>query len=224
MIIGNGLIAKAFIESGFNHNDYVIFASGVSNSNETDRKEFLREHTLLLQTIEQNPNKKLIYFTSILSETISNEYYHHKKVMEKAIEIRTKDYIIYRIPQLIGKICNKFNLIHFLKDSIENNKEITIYNGINRAIFDVQDLVNFVNYSKDKINRNYVNVSYIEKLSVLDLVNLISSIIGKNAIYKLLDGEGINWYSENSITTMEWILFNNIEMKGYTEKVLRKYL
>jgi nucleoside-diphosphate-sugar epimerase len=223
MIIGNGLIAKAFMESNFNHDDYVIFASGVSNSKETNIKEFSREGALLKQTIEDNPNKKLIYFTSVLTETMSNDYYKHKKIMEYVIKELTKDYIIFRIPQLIGKIGNKYNLIHVLKDSINNN-EITIYNGIYRAILDVDDLVKFVDYSKNKVNRDYVNVSYIEKLSINEIVNFVSSIMKKSANYKIVDGKGTNWYFENSILLIEWMLINNISMKGYTKKVLRKYL
>ena len=209
MIIGNGLIAKAFVDN-ISHDDYIIFASGVSDSNETDVREFIREHSLLRNTIEQNPNKKLIYFTSVLAETISNAYYIHKNSMEKTIKLQAKDYIIYRIPQLIGKTGNKFNLVHYLKEDITNEKDIVIYKDIIRSILDVDDLVDLVDYSKDKINRDYVDVSYIEKISVLGLAHKIAARIGKYPLCKIVEGKGDleNWYFENSTIVIEWIFMN----------------
>ena len=64
MIIGNGQLAKAFMNSDLEHKDLCIFASGVSNSNCTDPKEFERERDLLKVTLSENPGKKLIYFSS----------------------------------------------------------------------------------------------------------------------------------------------------------------
>jgi len=226
MIVGNGSIAKAFKDSKFDHERFVIFVSGVSNSKETDDNAFRREAKLLLDIIDLNPDKKLIYFTSILSPSMSNDYYTHKTEMEKLIAARTKDYIIYRIPQVIGHGGNKNNLVHSLRDNIVSGNKFVIYKGILRAILDADDLVSIVDYSKDKINRDYVNISYIEKVFIQDLVGMISIIDNAFPSYTIRQGEGElkNWYLENSIVTIEWILTNNIQIKGYTEKVLRKYL
>lgn len=46
MIVGNGLIAKEFLEYS-NSKNILIFASGVSNSKEERVDEFLREENLL---------------------------------------------------------------------------------------------------------------------------------------------------------------------------------
>ena len=43
MIIGSGFIANSFRKSNFNTKDYIIFASGVSNSKEDKSKNFERE-------------------------------------------------------------------------------------------------------------------------------------------------------------------------------------
>ena len=224
MIIGNGLIASVFKSYVWNHEKYIIFASGVSDSNETNDDEFIREEKLLLSAIFENPNRKLIYFTSVLSESKTNKYYIHKSRMECIISHTAKDYIIYRIPQLIGKIGNKSNIINVLKDNIMNDNEIIIYDGINRAILDVEDLVNIVIYSMDKINREFINISYIEKLSVLELVHLISDITNKKPSLNIIKCKGKNWFIENSYITIEWMQLYNIKTKGYTEKVLRKYI
>ena len=62
MIIGNGLRAKAFNSYG-NDNKLLIFASGVSNSNETSSKAFDREKKLLLDALNNQSGKKFIYFS-----------------------------------------------------------------------------------------------------------------------------------------------------------------
>ena len=87
MIVGDGLIARAFKDSKLNYDDYIIFASGVSNSNETNINEFIREKKLLINILNQYPEKKIIYFNSVLSETKSNDYYIHKCRMVDIIKI-----------------------------------------------------------------------------------------------------------------------------------------
>ena len=61
MIVGNGLIANLFREN--DRENVVFFASGVSNSLETDKSAFLREENLIRKTIKENPNKIFIYLT-----------------------------------------------------------------------------------------------------------------------------------------------------------------
>ena len=51
MIIGSGLLAKAFV-SGYSHRDDVcIYAAGVSNSGCTDEREFERERIRLADAL-----------------------------------------------------------------------------------------------------------------------------------------------------------------------------
>ena len=46
MVVGTGLLAKAFLEYE-NDDNIIVFASGVSNSKEISREEFDREKLLL---------------------------------------------------------------------------------------------------------------------------------------------------------------------------------
>ena len=52
MIIGNGLIASLFNE--YDKENVVFFASGVSNSSETRREEFLREENLIQKILSES--------------------------------------------------------------------------------------------------------------------------------------------------------------------------
>ena len=84
MILGNGLIANVFT-SFKNENQFILFASGVSNSKEFRIEEFDREKKLLSNTIKKHPNKTLIYFSTCafydkyFSESL---YLNHKKDIE----------------------------------------------------------------------------------------------------------------------------------------------
>ena len=88
MIIGKGLIAKAFLEYE-NDDNIIVFASGVSNSKEISREEFDREKLLLNDYLEKyGKNKHFIYFsTCSIDDTYfeRSEYTKHKINMEKII-------------------------------------------------------------------------------------------------------------------------------------------
>ncbi len=62
MIIGNGLIANLFKNN--DEEKVIFFASGVSNSLETDKSAFLREENLIRKTLEENPENAFIYFST----------------------------------------------------------------------------------------------------------------------------------------------------------------
>lgn len=226
MIVGNGSIAHEFNQSDIDHSNCVIFASGVSNSKETDVKQFRREAELINSVLEKCKNKKFIYFTSVLSDMgNSNKYYDHKARMERMIYRRTNNYIIYRIPQVISWAGNKTNIVNYLNTKILAGHKITVQGGVRRALLSVSDLVSIVDYSKDKIKKGYVNVSYIEKMTVLDLTELIGRRINIRPDIEIIDGnDNNNWYFENSEIVLEWIYNNNIQMKGYNKKVVEKYI
>ena len=71
MVIGNGLVAKAFVR--YEHDkDVLIFASGVSNSSEQKTENFNREFKLLKDQVHEK--KLLIYFTEIVIKFCSPSF------------------------------------------------------------------------------------------------------------------------------------------------------
>ena len=225
MVIGNGLLASNFIKSNLNYDDAIIFCSGVSNSKETNDDNFNREKELVLKTITQNRNLKFIYFSSILAGVSKNKYYNHKVEIENIIKKESSNYIIFRVPQIIGKDGNKNNLFNFLKESILNDEEITIFENVKRALLDVDDLIDIVNYCKDKINSEIINVSYIEKINVLELVTLMSDYLNKKPKTKKVDNQNIdNWDINNSKIIYEYINNLGTQTNDYTNKIIKKYI
>ena len=61
MVVGNGMVARKFLSYKTN-NDFLIFASGVSNSKTSDPATYKREIELLESCMETNPKKTVVYF------------------------------------------------------------------------------------------------------------------------------------------------------------------
>lgn len=229
MIIGNGLLASGFIKKEKNYKNYIIFASGVSDSKETDQNNFDREKNLIIKTINENKKLTFIYFSSVLVGITDNKYYNHKMEMESIIKNLTNNYVIFRVPQIIGKNGNKNNLINFIKTSILEDKEIVVYHNVARAIIDIKDLVKIVDYCKDvhDLTEEFktINVSYIEKTYISELVDEISLSLKKTPklIYDNSTSNN-NWYFENTNIVDHAIETNNIIIEGYTKRIIKKYI
>ena len=151
MIVGNGIIANIF-RSNFNDDTYLIFAFGVSDSTEENINEFNREEKLLLEMIDKYPNLKLIYFSSIFCGLKFDRYYTHKMKMESLIIKNSKDFLIFRLPQVIGNGGNNKNLFNFFIDSIRNDKVLKIKKNTQRSLIDIDDVFKIVFYCINKSN------------------------------------------------------------------------
>ena len=224
MIIGNGLIAKAFKKKYENDDTTIIFASGVSNSEETNTSNFVREKNLLLSVIKQS-SIKLVYFSTILIGYKNSPYYTHKKEMEDLIKSTSKNYIIIRVPQLIGVSGNKNNLINYLVNNIKNGFSVVVYDDIKRALLDVDDLVNFIDYCKDLSTCKSISIGGIEPISVFDLSKKIGYILNVEPIIKIKDkDEDDGWTTISDEFFNDFLVINKIKSDGYTEKIIKKYI
>jgi hypothetical protein len=223
MIVGKGLISSGFQSSKNDYTNYIIFASGVSNSKETNDSEYNREKELILKTINENKQLKIIYFSSVLVETTKNKYYQNKLDIENLIKTNSDNYIIFRIPQVIGYNGNPKNLFNFIKNSIVNETEITIDKNIERSLLDIDYLVDIVDYCKDKVSCEILTISGVKKIKVFTLCNLIGKILNKKPILKIVDDvEYKNWFTKNSKIINQSII--NINKLTYYETLLKKYI
>lgn len=89
MIIGNGDVASVLTDN----EDYIWFASGVSNSQETRQSEFSREKDLLFN-LADNQTKRIIYFSTLSIFYKDSPYTRHKKKMEAYVKMFPKHCII----------------------------------------------------------------------------------------------------------------------------------
>lgn len=109
-IIGHGDIASALID----RQDLIFFASGVSNSQETNEENYKRENNLLIDTIHENKGVQVVYFSSIGVLDSISRYYQHKRQMERVIQQLCPIHNIVRLGN-IDWGNNPHTLINYLK-------------------------------------------------------------------------------------------------------------
>jgi len=223
MIIGNGSIAKVFKQEFENDDSVIIFASGVSNSNEKNISEYQRETKLLQDTLTTFPEKKIVYFSSISSKYVNSDYFNHKELMENLISENSNNFIIIRLPQIISNSGNQNNLINFLVNSIRNNHSLEIQKDVFRALIDVDDLKKVTLEVIKNFNNKILNFSKVESLTVINLCEMIFEILNFRVniieIPPKLDTPNLDNSPE-----IDDILEYLIDKENYTNKILKKYL
>ena len=118
MILGSGDIASAIKDN----KKLLFFASGVSNSKETRESEYEREENLLL---EQNPNKHIVYFSSLCVFYSHTRYAQHKNMMESIIKDTFKHYTIMRLGNITWGN-NPNTIINYFRNEKKNKRAIEI--------------------------------------------------------------------------------------------------
>ncbi len=189
MVIGNGQIAQRF--KSLKIDDVCIFASGVSNSNCNNYKEFEREKKLLLDILKNYKDKKIIYFSSCAlssSDYLKKPYYIHKKNMEEMIITNSKNYYIFRLPQLFGDLRKHPTLINFLYYSIINKKKFIVYSEAYRYVIEINDVYtlveNFLKYHKPNL---VIDLANNYRYKVIEIVKIFEKLIGIDANYQMID-------------------------------------
>lgn len=123
MIIGNGDIASVLND----REGAIFFASGVSNSSETNQAAFELELMKLKQFI--GDKRSLFYFSSIATQIkpIQNHspYFKHKILMESCVKAWFENYNIIRIGN-INWGTNPNTFINFIKLKREKGEPVEI--------------------------------------------------------------------------------------------------
>jgi nucleoside-diphosphate-sugar epimerase len=190
MIVGNGIIAKAFLT--YKENDEVlIFASGVSNSTNLDQAQFERERLLLRTTIKENPTKTLVYFStcSILDPSVNNgAYVAHKIAMEILVKENASRYLIVRLSNIVGVGGNEKTLINYLYQAVQKEKAIELWAQAERNVLGQEDMVYIVSEILNNQSRNQtLNVASATNLKVVAMLQSIERLQNKKAIYSIID-------------------------------------
>lgn len=126
MIVGHGDIASVIPD----REDFLYFASGVSNSQETRESEYKREISLLMK---QDSSKHIVYFSSLSVFFNSTRYTQHKLDMEKLVRKHFKEWTILRLGNPVW--CqNPVHLIPFFKQKIKNKEPFEIWDTYRYAL------------------------------------------------------------------------------------------
>lgn len=219
MIVGNGLIANAFLNYK-NDDNIIIFASGVSNSSDASDLDFKREVNLLKKYISI-PNKKLVYFStcSVFDESVNKTpYVLHKINIETLIATMHTNYLIFRLPIVIGKTNNPNTFFNNIKNKILNRELILVFKNASRYLIDVDDLTKFLPKIIDDQSNKIINVCFNNKLLVDQIINLMSDSMSINTS-KVYIEFGSKYDVDNSIFMKDISIDDN-----YTNRIIKKYL
>jgi len=189
IIIGNGFIASNIKQVKLRNKSTVFFTSGVSNSKCKDKKEFKREYKKLKQAIIKFPKYRFVYFSSCSvsdKSRSSNDYQKHKLNIEKYIKKNTKNYKIFRLPEVIGKSKNKNTLLNFFFINIKKNKNITTSYNAYRNLIDMRKIVTVVEFI---LNNNYkkrtIEIVNLNSYSTIHIINSFEKIFKRKINYSI---------------------------------------
>lgn len=183
MILGNGLMATTFSRYS-EQADVIIFASGVSNSSETRVEAFNREIVLLKNTCKNLHNQLLVYFstTSIVDLELSDSpYITHKLEIENFISKWCNHYMIFRLPQVVGKTQNPHTIVNFIYNHIMEGKNFNVWQHACRNLIDVTDVYHLADYFiQNRIFKNQVTtIATPINVKVLDIVKILENLLKK---------------------------------------------
>jgi nucleoside-diphosphate-sugar epimerase len=188
LIVGNGLIAKS-LKKFEKIDNIIVFASGVSNSNEKDIVEYNREKTLLSKYLDQN--KRIIYFSSIGVKDPSvnhKPYFQFKIDQEKLIQSHCSENIIVRLPNMIGGVGNRNTFFNAVSQQLLQGKEVVVQQDAFRYFLHAVDLEKIIGYLIERNVSGIINCNYDNKLRVYDAVCIMANILKVKTNIKVVQG------------------------------------
>lgn len=184
MIVGKGLLARAFASNFGANTGVIIFASGVSNSLETRESEFEREHTLLRQMLDCDA-RRFVYFSScgvVTAEAELTPYMRHKRRMESLVLSKSHG-LVFRLPQVVGRTDNSHTLTNFLRDHITSGEHFTVWAHAERNLIDIDDIARIGSKLVDELPAMpaTISIAALESLPMPRIIQIFERVLGKTA-------------------------------------------
>ncbi len=227
MVVGTGLLATIF-EAYKTSNKVLIFASGVSNSKETDLLAFEREFKLLKETIAKYPTLKIVYFSTVsIADSSVNDslYVQHKIALENYIKKTATMYLILRVSNVVGFKGNPNTIMNFLVSAVKHNTPVVIWANAERNIIDVEDVYDIVvSLLNRHVTNTTINVAVRESVSVKLILNAIENYYDKTAEVKYINkGEALPIATFEITSELKDIELKYGIGKEYIYRLLEKY-
>ncbi len=164
-----------------------VFAAGISNSLEKDETKYTREETELSEFVGCYPAERIIYFSSFVAVAGETRYALHKRKMESIISRAASDFLVLRLPQVVGPTQN-VTLISYLVQAARTGETIAIHQNAFRSLVDVDDVGRIISLLIDKnVTREIIAVGPPHPLPILDIVKEIEKVLGVQINRRLID-------------------------------------
>jgi nucleoside-diphosphate-sugar epimerase len=147
----------------------------------------------------------------------------HKKDMELLVSGSGK-YMVFRLPQIIGKTENQNTLTNYIFNHIVNDLKFNVWKRAQRNIIDVEDVASIVNYliRHTDIHNSVINVACSFSISILSLVSTFEQVTGTAAKYDLIDS-GIAYPIDTALVSEVLPKLGINFDDNYIEKIIKKY-
>lgn len=227
MIIGSGLLARAFSRPFLQREDVCIYAAGVSNSSCTDPKEFARERRRLVDALQQAMHvDAFVYFgtCSVADPEVRNTpYVQHKLAMEQVVYTHPRN-LILRLPQVAGKTPNPHTLLNYLYARISRSESFNLWSKAKRNIIDVADVASIAQQliASSSARNAPFNIANVVNYPMADIVSSMERVVGKRAVYDVVERGSEYLIDTSAIFPMldkAGVKFGN----DYLERVIDRY-
>lgn len=229
-IIGSGFIAKSFkgYNNFFKKNKCILYAAGVSNSKSNNLTLFKKDFLRLKKITTVSNNLKLIYISSCsIKDPLRKNSIYLKTKIENEILIKKniKNYLIIRLPEIIGKNKNKNTLVNFFYYKILNNKIFNLYTQTKRNFIHIDDIISIlIEIVSKKITNKTINIASSKMTEVETIVKIFEELLNKRSkiIYKKKKfiNYNINIKDIKKLKNFKKINFD----QNYLKKNLKKYV
>lgn len=224
-IIGRGLLARAFNAGLIEELDATVFASGVSNSQESDPAQFQREAELLARALQERPGRFVYFSTCSVTDgdRTTTPYAVHKRKMEALIQTRG-NHLILRLPQVVGNTDNPHTLVNHLVAHISAGLRLQIWSNAVRCLVDVDHIAAItLHLLREGLEPDRtLDLAPPESLTLQRLLVLVEQTLDRQAVYTLVDRGGGATPDSTIFSTYAPQLGIDISA-GYTHRLLHKY-
>ncbi len=191
MIIGSGLMARAFAPVYSTGRETWIYAAGVSNSSCADEREFARERRRLEAALaDAGPDPTVVYFgtcSALDPELAESAYVRHKLAMESIVRARRR-HLILRLPQVAGRSSNPHTLLNYLHSRVARSERFVVWKHARRHVVDVADVVALARSRLDAGPvADIMHIAPEPSHPVTEIVAAFEKLTGKRALYDEVD-------------------------------------
>ncbi len=229
-VYGDGFLAKKLKKISLPKKLF-IYAAGVSNSNLKSKKEYLREIKVFKTVFNKVDKKKTFIYISTLSvesKILSRDPYVKNKIkIERLLRKNSENYLIIRLPQLVGKNKNKNTLTNFIYECFIHEKKFNIWKNSKRNLIDIDDIIIILKkfLKKNKMNNRIINIFNHKSIETIKLIKIFSYVLKKNVKVRLIkkNNKNINLKIINKKTLLPKFYYTRIKKRDYIEKMILKY-
>jgi len=186
MVLGKGLIARAFAKYWERDPDVAVIAAGVSNSAEVDEGQFSRERRMLEGVLAAR-SARVVYFSSCAAGNpleLQSAYLKHKIEMERLVLTDPRG-LVLRLPQVVGRGGNPHTLTNFLAQKINSGEAFEVWADAERNIVDVEDVAIIGTQAirwAEQLPR-VISIADLESTNMLTIVHMMEKVLGKCGRY-----------------------------------------